>query len=121
MLRNMELVRDICRFIQNSPDEHVELRTSDFPDVSDVTFEAHVRLAVEAGLVEETWADRDSKQLRLTNSGFDFLEYARNEGLWAKAKDALRSSGQPATLVVFAEILRRINLQAVADWMAQPR
>jgi hypothetical protein len=92
----MELARKILLAVWASdrPLDSALLRVSGYsPDqVAD-----HFRLLQEAGLLDglpTSSADRRPRwtELRLTWTGHDFIEAARNEQVWTRAKDVLASA-----------------------------
>lgn len=80
----------------------------------------HLRLLLEAGLIEATSADTLSARSifprRLTWEGHDFLDTIRDEGVWASTKEAVGKAGGTATLetwkAVSAEIGKALALAA---------
>ena len=62
----------------------------------------HINLLTDAGFVTSV----GKYAHRLTNSGHDFLEAARDEGIWQRTKDTVTTAGGSATL----EILKQIAL-----------
>ena len=96
MKRDMDLVRLILLEIEkSSEDPRAEIRLQ----IPDYTFEQvsyHVMILHEAGLVEaddlstmgsgSVWLPR-----RLTWSGHEFLDAARNDSIWKKAKEKASS------------------------------
>ena len=101
MKRDMELVRDLLLKIEQLPfdgafhDVDVEGRSPD-----EISY--HIMLLHEAGFIEA--ADLTTlggvcwKPLRLTYSGHEFLDAARNDTVWTKAKIAVLKSTGVVTL-----------------------
>jgi len=59
----------------------------------------HVKLLQEQGLVEANCIDFvDAVIHRITNSGHDFVEAARPQTRWQKAKDRVAAQGVPLTI-----------------------
>ena len=56
----------------------------------------HVQLLGDAGLVTEV----GRSTCRLTNSGHDYIEAIRDEGVWSKTKAAVAETGGSATLEI---------------------
>jgi hypothetical protein len=81
----------------------------------------HFALMDEAGLLEvqDVFGDLSSTGpddrfiAGLTWAGHDFLEAARNDGLWLKAKGLVQKAGGPATLEVFKQALDIATKQAL--------
>lgn len=53
----------------------------------------------------------------LTNAGHDFLEAARNDNQWHKAKEAAISSGAGLTLNILTQTLGIFAMGAVDTWL----
>jgi hypothetical protein len=62
----------------------------------------HVRLMDEAGLIEAqdltTLASVDWRPKRITNAGHEFLDAARSDTVWNKAKDKMLTTAGTLTL-----------------------
>jgi len=97
MKRDMDLIREILLKVEELPfdgafhDITVEGRSDD-----EITY--HVMLLHEAGLIEaadlSTLAGMCWKPLRLTYTGHEFLDAARSQTVWVKAKAlVLKTSG----------------------------
>lgn len=56
----------------------------------------HMSLAVDAGLL--TTVGRGT--VRMTNTGHDYLDAIRNEGIWKQTKAAIAETGGSATLEI---------------------
>lgn len=99
MKRDNDLLRALLLEIEASEDWH-------FPDPGAIGDDDefgrrsyHCELLGDAGYlcsVGVTW--------RLTNSGHDFLEAMRDEGIWKKTKDAVAQTGGNATLGIIKQI-----------------
>lgn len=76
----------------------------DTPDVV-----GHVRLIEDAGLAEARFSsevgNEDAVIIRLTNSGYDFLEASKQKTLWEKAKENLKNAGMPITVYTIKHVL----------------
>ena len=97
MKRDMDLVREILRLVEDLPfdggfhDVEIEGR-------SDESITYHVMLLHEAGFIEAenltTQGGVCWKPKRLTYSGHEFLDAARSDTVWQKAKAVtLKSTG----------------------------
>ena len=62
----------------------------------------HVLMMIDAGLV--TYVGNET--FRLTNSGQDYIEAIRDEGIWQKTKNAVAETGGSVTL----EIIKALAL-----------
>jgi hypothetical protein len=101
MKRDMDLLRTLLLEIEGLP--HVGDWFFDIQGYSSEAVYYHVLLAMDAGLVDAESIPKDKwghgfRVKRLTYEGHEFLEAARNETLWNKAKDAVQSSTGSLTL-----------------------
>jgi hypothetical protein len=97
MKRDMDLVREIMLKVENLPfvdaPQEVEVEGRSPLEIS-----YHIMLLGEAGFIEALELPMQEgpvwKAKRLTYSGHEFLDAARSDTVWAKAKAAvLKSSG----------------------------
>ena len=95
MKRDMDLVRLILLEIEQSsedPRSQIRLQCSGY-DSAEVSY--HVMILHEAGLIEayhlSTMANSIWYPKRLTWSGHEFLDAARNDSIWNKAKEKAKS------------------------------
>ena len=63
----------------------------------DQKYNYHLDLLNDAGYLKKT----DSTTFRMTNSGHDFLEAIRDEGIWRQTKSAISETGGSVTLEIF--------------------
>ncbi len=108
MKRDMDLVRQILLEIEASQETLgvVELEIKGYsPDV--VSY--HVRALDEAGLVEAKdmsgMGEIDWRPMRLTWEGHEFLEAARDDGLWQKAKQKIGTAAGGVTFDILKSVL----------------
>ena len=95
MKRDMDFTRHILREIEAYPryDESFKNISLDVHTQDELAYhvmllhEAHLLRAIDLSTHE---GPRDWRPLELTNEGHEFLEAARNETLWTKAKEAVR-------------------------------
>jgi hypothetical protein len=121
MKRDMDLVRSILLKLEESqssvgPQEIV------IDDASPEQIWYHVRLLDEARLIEGTSFGGQGQRVpewlatRLTWEGHDFLDAARNEAFWAKAKTKLAAAGGGLSLGVL-----KLYLESLAkEWLGIP-
>jgi len=98
MTRNMDLIRAILLEVESRP---VGQLWSAAPMLGHDQGEVveHVRLSQESGLVEARFmTGHQAVILRLTNAGHDFVEAARPQTFWQKAKDRVAAQGVPLTI-----------------------
>jgi hypothetical protein len=96
MKRDMDLVRKILFAVEEAEPEvgGVELEIEGYDE--ETVFE-HLRLLAKAGYLEafdlSTLETSEWRPARLTWSGHDFLDAARNDSIWTKAKSRLLDQG----------------------------
>ena len=100
MKRDMDLVREILLATENKSDFSSWL----VPDIEGYTkleIYYHIKLLIQAGLVEGENLSSDSGDKwvikTLTSTGHDFLDASRNDTIWNKAKDSIKSKGLSLT------------------------
>lgn len=108
MKRDMDLCRKILLEVEGSKSgESIEMvQTGASGD--DVI--EHLQLLQDAGLIEAR-VDRHSRNYsiqRLTWDGHEFLQAARDDGVWAKAKERVGSAWQSLTFTLLKEVLEDI-------------
>ena len=123
----MDLVRNILLALESS-NRQPDSSTIRIAGYTGHTITEHVRLLMEAGLVEGTQAyciEHKLKwiELRLTWSGHDFVDAARNDSIWVETLSAVRSriGGAPfeALKMLLIEAARgsvRPRPEPPADW-----
>ncbi len=104
MKRDMELVRALL----------LDIEGEDKPDLSKWSEKQqlyHLDILIEAGLVLG-YPIKDGKgetatveTIRLTWDGHEFLDAARNEKVWSKAKEKLKTVGGSVSLPVLTSLL----------------
>lgn len=120
MKRDMELVRAILIELEKCPyqggfhDIHVQGYTDD-----EISY--HVQLMDEAGLIEaidcSSSDGRCWKPKRLTYEGHEFLDAARSDTVWAKAKDKVLSTTGTLTLEALKAALPTVLRQVITGGM----
>lgn len=114
MKRDMDLCRRILLAVESSP---ANTWTQEFP--FDNEYEAavvteHVALLEQAGLIDAditryVSSDPPDFVIRsLTWYGHDFLDAARDEGRWARAKQRLADAGVGTTFTLLKEMLEAL-------------
>lgn len=101
MNRDMELVRQILIQVE----ENLQFDSYFLPEIDGYSKNEifyHIKLMYEAGLVEAQSRLNDDNACwvvkSLTFSGHDFLDAARSDTLWARAKSIVAKSGGALTL-----------------------
>ena len=110
MKRDLDLVRGLLLHLEGGVEN---ASPSGFGDFLERGYEIqqihyHVRLLHDAGLIEadeivpgQWWPER------MTWSGYEFLDAARNEELWRETKQAVEKRAGSAPFQVFHELLLR--------------
>ncbi|MEX0887543.1 MAG: DUF2513 domain-containing protein [Phycisphaeraceae bacterium] len=112
MRRDMDLIRAIMLQVEAAEDDrlgvdpdHLSIEGRTTPEIA-----THVRLLVQAGLLEgqnttsagdETW---HFSSLRLTWAGCEFLDAARDDTRWGRARDQISQVGS-ITLPLLLQLL----------------
>jgi len=116
MKRDMDLLRQILVQVEDHPFDMgmVELR---FDGRSKAEIAYHVKLAQQAGLVEaidlSTSNGPDIRPTSLTWHGHEFLEAARDETRWKKAKSIMKKKGGGMAFEVLQKLLTELMLNNV--------
>lgn len=120
MKRNMDLAREILRLVEDSetdPIQGVSVEPLEEKGYSRVEVHYHIKLLYEAGLVDARDYTTNSGfywQLKaLTWEGHDFLEAARNDNFWTKAKDIVLSKTGGLTFETLKAVLIQLGKTAV--------
>lgn len=116
MKRDMDLIRRILIEIEeadNEPDEWIDLS---FVEWSDNAVSYHIKLLHDAGLIEardlSDLSGSDWRPTSLAWAGHEFLDAARNDTVWNKAKQKLKDQ---AATVPF-EVLKAVVIQTCKDY-----
>ena len=121
MKRDMDLMRKILFAVEESEDENIELDCLD--DDLDRVYR-HVELMHDGGLVVASIirsADGPVEKIRLcqlkrlTWKGHDFLDRARDESIWKKAKRICVKKGKKITLAVFDSVLTDLIIKKLVE------
>ncbi|QDV63059.1 DUF2513 domain-containing protein [Crateriforma conspicua] len=110
MKRDMQLVREIFFQIEDLP-HHNKGPFDKLPDESAEVLDYHLKILQEAGLVAWDQIDRGNDcnwylGLRLTWIGHEFLDNARNEGVWSEVRRALNDNAvKSASFSIWASTL----------------
>lgn len=114
MKRDMDLIRKLLFHFEEKPD----FRMVKSEDVAIEGYDGklvayHIHLMCEAGLlscervVSKTTPDRliDAHPFRLTWQGHEFLDAARSDTIWAKARKALGEKGVSVAIATLQTLL----------------
>src|SRR5437588_9346979 len=122
MERNMDLARAILLGIEKHPrhSEQIHLTIDGF---SDEEISYHVKLLTDAQLIESVkFAVSNSPPeyipINMTWAGHEFLEAARSEDRWAKAKKIMRQKGGGVVFDVLKTLLIELTKVEVLAHLA---
>lgn len=108
MKRDMDLIRRICIELEEK-DPHNPMTSMNA--VQDEVFREHALLLMEARLAEGMRQENMSGQpyaalYRLTWTGHDFLDAARSDTVWKKARESVLKPGMSFTFDLLKEWLK---------------
>ncbi len=115
MTRDMDLVRQVLLVVEASEKDRWGGAR---PDVSekDPRVQYHLRLLIEAGLVQAVGTARDGNIcVQLTWEGHEFVELVRCEQNWARAKYIVEKRTGGNSFAGLKAVLTELALQAVSD------
>lgn len=95
MERDMELIRELLFLLKDQEDNMSELKIP--PKMDKQTVADHLKLMEQAGLVKNsiTYASNVAFRIcsQLTWEGYDFLDKIKDDTVWAKTKEVIKSKG----------------------------
>ena len=114
MKRDMDLIRRILLHVEEH--DNLEIEVEDF-DKNTISY--HVRLLIEAGLMhgvamtalDGTIILQDCGHTCLTWEGHEFLDAARQDTLWDKAKDKVGKTLGTISFSLLTELLMQLAKQ----------
>ncbi|TWT29182.1 hypothetical protein KOR34_53210 [Posidoniimonas corsicana] len=120
MKRDWDLIRSILLYIE----EHDKLEGFDGADPDSALFKYHVRLLSESELVHgigvitsiddnPTTMIYSTPPIGLTWAGHDFIDSARDDDRWKKAKEQIAGAGGGLTLAVLRSFLTKLLTEAI--------
>ena len=114
MKRDIDLIRKILKTVENSDDAYVKIKTIPGYESEDNTVIYHLSLLFEAGLIDaDVETDDDGVEcfcgnVWLTWNGHEFLDAAKNEMVWSKAKSILKDRGVVLPFRLFQSLLFKL-------------
>ena len=115
MERDLNLIRDFL-FIIEGADSGATLHSNHGLTPSDHGVQHHLRMLVEACFVRSVGITGDgSICVRLTWDGHEFLELARNEQLWTRAKRFVQEKTGGLSVEALHAVLSAWSVMAVSD------
>lgn len=115
MKRDMDLVRDILIEIENG--KLSEAKQIGNYDKESVLY--HIQIMNEAGLLLANFISESTRDIvdaridRLTWKGHDFLDAARDDTLWKKAKDFLKQKFSTVAFDVLLKLLIKLSQESL--------
>ena len=100
MKRNQDYLRQLLFEFEAQPDWLIVVFNAINANAEQRERLYHVQLLRDAGLVTEV----GRSTYRLTNSGHDYIEAIRDEGIWSKTKTAVAETGGSATLEIIKSL-----------------
>lgn len=117
MKRNMELIREILQKLEDQGTFGGEIGAKSFPNYSAEEVSHHIAIMYDANLIDA----RESKKglsgkwvaRRLKWEGHDFLDAAKNETVWNKAKEEVKKKGGMFSIEILKKILSKFTMDIV--------
>ena len=119
MKRDMDLIREILLQVEARPTA-TSIDLVEVPGHEQETISYHVKLLHDAGYLEaydlRTMGPDGFKYApsALTDAGHDFLDAAKNDTIWSKAKAKLEEVGGAAPLDVFKGVLTKLTVDLLS-------
>lgn len=110
MRRDMNLIREILFAVEEKKDIDTPMPLL-VNGYSDMEVLYHYKLLKEAKLITGEIMDAKPHVYTLTWDGHEFLDNARNEGVWKKTMEHIKEKGESASFQIVIELLKRIALR----------
>ena len=126
MKRDVDLIRKLLTHIEEHDRVPDEIDDCDVPVI-----DYHTRLLAEAGfirmatrrklsrapenhgMITEDILPTAGERTSLTWQGHEFLDSARNSGVWHKAKAIVADGGGSVSMSIFSEILKKVTKEFI--------
>lgn len=108
MKRNWDTVRALLIAVESITDEHAVLNSQQVSGVDAVTATYHLRLMIEAGLVDGRCLPDACIASRMTWAGHELLDAIRRDGVWQQIKTVARDSSVDLSLDLVKQIAIRV-------------
>ncbi|WP_257657714.1 DUF2513 domain-containing protein [Parapedobacter lycopersici] len=114
MKRDMDLIRSILLDAEENAVDETDFYMPEIPEYSEDQISYHNGLLYDSGLINAYRTANKTNGVRyyvrrLTWQGHEFLDSARNENVWNKAKETAKSKGLDLGLDVMKELLVSIT------------
>lgn len=112
MKRDMDLIRAILQKVASCDDPSGLEHMPEIEEYSEAQVSYHLKLLHGAGFVEALVSDAfgtpypDFSQINLTWNGQDFLDAAKDDSIWSKAKDLILKPGVSFTFDLLLSYLK---------------
>lgn len=121
MKRDMNLIREILLYVESTDETQLSGCALRIAGHDDQVVGRHVQLLAEAGLLHANVLETDQGPVlaqvsRLSWAGHEFLDAARNEGVWSKTLAFLKHEG----VTVPVEVLKTLLISQVKSWLKIP-
>jgi len=123
MKRDPELIRKLLIFFEDKKDDTlVDAKSVNIDNHDEDTIRYHMVLMCEAGFLSceptnSSTSDRliDALPFRLTWKGHEFLDAARNDTTWSKAKEMLKSKSLTVSFEVLQKLLTHLATEGLRE------
>ncbi|WP_035384017.1 DUF2513 domain-containing protein [Ferriphaselus sp. R-1] len=117
MKRDFELIRKILLVVEATPAGTTPIEVDSVEGYDEATVLGHVDLLIDAGLLEGRVLRSNEGIIgvairKITWDGCNFLDAARDNGLWKKAFSTVKEKGGAMTFDVLTEMLKRLAQSA---------
>lgn len=116
MKRDMDLLRSLLLKVEEQP-PFGPFSTPEVPGYSEDELYYHAKLAEDAGFIEADFMMEGFVVRRLTYAGHEFLDAAREDKLWNKAKQTVLSNAGTITVEALKIALSMLMQQAARGLM----
>ena len=116
MKRDMDLLRSFLLKVEEQP-VNGPFTTPVVPGYSEDELYYHAKLAEDAGFIEADFTFDGFTVQRLTYAGHEFLDMAREERLWNKAKQSVLSNAGTLTVEALKTALSMLMQKAARGMM----
>lgn len=119
MKRDMDLVRNILIKIEQNENDDFYRNTFSIAGYDQTTVDYHILLLKEAGLLDAHISESEqgifAQPIRLTWSGHEFIDAARNDTIWEQTKKMFKGKVESIPY----EVLKLILLESVKTFVLQ--
>lgn len=108
MKRNWDTVRALLIAIESIADEHAVLNSQNVTGIDAVTASYHLRLMIEAGLIDGRCLPDACIASRMTWAGHELLDSIRRDGVWQQVKAIARESSVDLSLDLVKQLAVKV-------------